>query len=274
MAEDGTGGNGGERDPQPDVEAWIRSQKEAPPPDLSVIVPAYNEERRLPPTLIEIIDVLDAQRTRYEIIVVDDGSSDGTAEMVKKFERIRPNIRLIKLPKNEGKGSAVRMGMLNARGMRLLFTDADGSSPMEEAVRLHQALDAGADVAIGSRAKRSDGTQIAARWHRVLIGRIFNNLVNLLLLPDIADTQCGFKMFTAKAAHFLFSHQTANGFSFDVELLHIAHRVRMKIEEVPINWHHVSGSKVNLFVDPLKMFRDVVIFAVRHRKMRPEAFNR
>ena len=252
----------------------MQKQPEAAPPDLSVIVPAFNEARRLPPTLIEIIDVLDSQRARYEIIVVDDGSTDETAEMVKKFERIRSNIRLIKLPKNEGKGSAVRMGMLNARGARLLFTDADGSSPMEEATRLHQALDAGADIAIGSRAKRADGTQIAARWHRVLIGRVFNNLVNVLLLPGIADTQCGFKMFTAKAGQFLFSRQTADGFSFDVEILHIAHRVGMSITEVPINWHHVSGSKVNLFVDPLKMFRDIVVFAVRHRKVRPDAFTR
>ncbi len=250
----------------------MRAQPEASPPDLSIIVPAYNEERRLPPTLIEIIDVLDAQKCRYEILVVDDGSRDGTAAMVQKFERIRPNVRLIKLPKNEGKGSAVRMGMLNARGARLLFTDADGSSPMEEAMRLSQALDSGADIAIGSRAKRSDGTQIAARWHRVLIGRVFNGLVNILLLPHIADTQCGFKMFTAKAAQFLFSRQTANGFSFDVEILHIAHRAGMTISEVPINWHHVPGSKVNLLIDPLRMLRDIVIFALRHRHVSPAEF--
>lgn len=242
--------------------------------DLSVVVPAFNEERRLPPTLLDMLAVLYDLSLKFEIIVVDDGSSDGTPEVVERAKRLHRGTRLIKFPKNRGKGAAVRAGMLAAQGRRRLFADADGSTPFEEIKRLLSALDNGADVAIGSRALFGPDTQVRTRWHRKFLGRIFNNCVNRILLPDIADTQCGFKLFTAEAADFLFARQTSDGFSFDVELLFLARRVGMRMVEVPINWVNVPGSKVNLAVDSLKMLRDVTRFRLIHRAASPADFRR
>ncbi|NLF24039.1 MAG: glycosyltransferase, partial [Deltaproteobacteria bacterium] len=173
---------------------------------------------------------------------------------------------------NRGKGFAVRIGMLNARGNLLLFADADGSAPIAELPRLEEALKQGAQIAIGSRALVSPETHVKARWYRRLPGRIFNLSVNLLVLPEFADTQCGFKLFTAKAARFLFERQRANQFSFDIELLFMAHQVGLKVVEVPINWQHVRGSKVSLLKDSIKMFVDIFVFKIRHRKLSPDAF--
>ncbi|MFM1848194.1 MAG: hypothetical protein RL417_1668 [Pseudomonadota bacterium] len=241
----------------------------APTVDLSIIIPALNEERRLPPTLIDMIDHLDGRDTTYEVIVVDDGSSDGTASVVRKFERIRPAIKLLRLPLNAGKGNAVRTGMLNATGKRILFADADGSTPFGELDRLMTALDHGADIAIGSRARVSKDTRVATVWYRKLLGRIFNGVVNLVLLPRIADTQCGFKLFTAEAAREIFPRQTARRFGFDVEILYIARQLGLLIVEVPINWSNIPGSKVNLVIDSAQMLLDVFLFRVRHRNVHP-----
>jgi dolichyl-phosphate beta-glucosyltransferase len=258
---------------QGQVDTWIAKQPVSQEiVELSVVVPAYNEQRRLPLTLIEMIDYLDSRAKSYEVIVVDDGSFDGTADLVKKFERVRERIRLIRSPRNYGKGHAVKMGMLNARGQKVLFADADGSSPVPELERLEQALAAGADLAIGSRAKKSQDTSIKTVWYRKYLGRMFNACVNWVLLPEIADTQCGFKFFTKNAARFLFEHQTANGFSFDVEILYLARRAGLKIEEVPINWENVAGSKVNLLLDPLRMFRDILRFRLKHRAITPQLY--
>lgn len=252
------------------VDAWLERQNASPPSlDLSVIVPAFNEERRLPPTLIDMIDYLDARPQSYEILVVDDGSRDHTVAVVRKFERIRRQVRLMRIPENHGKGFAVRTGMLNARGRRVLFADADGSTPISQLERLWSALDQGADVAIGSRAMNSADAAIKARWYRMLAGRIFNLCVNLFLLPRFADTQCGFKLFTAEAAQFLFQRQQSAQFSFDIEILFIARQAGLKIAEVPVNWTHVSGSKVSLARDAVKMFRDIFIFRWRHRAVVP-----
>ena len=207
----------------------------------------------------------------YEIIVVDDGSSDETIEVVSKFERVRPQVRSIRLPKNAGKGHAVRLGMLNAKGDRLLFADADGATPIIEAERLIAALDEGADIAIGSRAMLSKDTSVKTVWYSKLLGRSFNFVVNVMVLPGIADTQCGFKLFTKDAANFIFSRQTADRFSFDVEILYIAQRAGFKIKEVPVNWENIPGSKVNLVFDALKMFRDVFRFRVIHRNVKPQS---
>jgi len=237
-------------------------------------VPAFNEERRLPPTLIDIIDFFDRKGISYEVLVIDDGSKDSTAEVVRKFERVRHQVRLIQLPKNYGKGHAVRLGVLNSRGARVLFADADGATPIQEFERLEAAVAGGADIAIGSRALASADTKVATSIHRRLLGRVFNKCVNLILLPTIADTQCGFKMFTRKAAMFLFRRQRADRFSFDVELLYMAHKADLNIKEVPINWTNVPGSKVNLVHDSLAMFRDVFRFRVIHRGVDRESFNR
>lgn len=251
-----------------DIDEWLR-QGEARDDavGISVVVPAYNEELRLPRALVEMIDVLDSRSATYEIIVVDDGSSDGTSATVRQFERIRPQVRLVRLPVNRGKGHAVRTGVLNAKGARVLFADADGATPFGEISRLERALDGGADVAIGSRAMASPDTRVKTVLHRRLLGRVFNAWVNAMLLPDVADTQCGFKLFTRSAAQFLFSRQQSERFSFDVELLYIARRARLDVREVPVNWTNVPGSKVSLVVDATRMLRDVVVFRWRHREV-------
>jgi len=248
------------------VQEWIDKQPETgPQPDLSIVIPAYNEQWRLPTTLIDVIDLMDTKGLIYEVIVVDDGSSDDTCEMVRKFEKIRPQLRLISYPRNHGKGYAVRTGILNARGKRILFMDADGATSIKEIDRLMRAMDSGAEVAIGSRAKTSSETHVKTHWYRKIIGRIFNFLVNLLLIPEIADTQCGFKLFSRDAARFIFKVQRADGFSFDVELLYLAKKIGLKISEVPVNWQNVPGSKVNLLLDSTKMFLDILLYRFKHR---------
>lgn len=252
---------------------WLeRQETTATRVDLSVVVPAFNEERRLPPTLIDMIDFFDQQKLSYEILVVDDGSSDGTADVVRKFERVREQIRLIQLPRNYGKGHAVRLGVLNSRGRRILFADADGATPIEEFTRVNDAMNAGCDVAIGSRALASADTKVSTSVHRKFLGRVFNRCVNSLLLPAIADTQCGFKMFERTAGLFLFRRQRSDRFSFDVELLYMAKKAGMSIKEVPINWTNIPGSKVNLVTDSMKMFRDIFQFKMLHRNISPEQY--
>ena len=252
---------------------WFERQESvADAIELSVVVPAFNEERRLPPTLINMIDFFDRLAISYEVLVVDDGSSDGTADIVRKFERVREQVRLIQLPKNYGKGHAVRLGVLNSRGKKILFADADGATPIEEFHRLNNALIAGAPIAIGSRALASAQTKVSTSVHRRLLGRIFNRCVNTVLVPTITDTQCGFKMFTRSVALFLFRKQRSDRFSFDVELLYIAKKADIAVQEVPINWSNVPGSKVNLILDSMKMFRDIFQFRVLHRNVTPQQF--
>lgn len=242
-----------------DVSNWLEHQRELLPTiDLTVVIPAYNEQWRLPTTLVSIIDFLDNAKYSYEIIVVDDGSKDETVSIVKKFEKIRSQVRLLTLPKNRGKGEAVRTGALNARGDRVLFCDADGSTPIEELKKLQEALQDGVDLAFGSRAVISESTKVKALLHRKLIGRTFNLLVNSLLIPGVKDTQCGFKMFKADAAKFLFKRQVLSGFAFDVEILALAHKSGMTIREIPVNWQNVAGSKVNLVMDSAKMLLEVL----------------
>jgi dolichyl-phosphate beta-glucosyltransferase len=240
--------------------------------DVSIVVPAYNEERRLPPTLIDMIDYFDRQSFTYEIVVVDDGSRDGTGEVVKKFERVREQVKLIQLPKNQGKGHAVRLGVLNTRGKTILFADADGATPIGEFSKLYSAIQSGSEIVIGSRALTSTDTKVSTSVHRRLLGRIFNRWVNTVLLPDITDTQCGFKMFSRNTAQFLFKNQSSDRFSFDVELLYIARKAAIPVKEVAINWNNIPGSKVNLVVDSLKMLRDVLRFRVLHRGVTPELY--
>lgn len=255
------------------VEQFLpRSEEDAP--DISIIVPAYNEYRRLPPTLLDIINYFESKGRNYEIIVVDDGSTDDTPELVEKFARVRSEITVIRVPQNCGKGNAVRTGMLNASAPTLLFADADGSTPIAELDRLEAYLGQDADLVIGSRALRSDVTMVRTRWYRKFLGRFFNSLVNLLILPGLADTQCGFKLFKRDVARFLFSHQTSNGFGFDVEILYLARKAGLRIKEVPVNWTNVPNSKVNLLLDSTLMFKDILTFKMKHRKINGESFRK
>lgn len=257
-------------DQPPFVIEWLARQStvEQQSVDISVVIPAFNEELRLPPTLIQCIDYLEQEGVSYEIIVVDDGSRDGTAEMVRRFQRIRPQIMLITLPRNRGKGHAVRTGALNSHGEQVLIADADGSTPFPELSRLQRALEQGqADVAFGSRALADQDVVVAAKWYRRIIGRVFNLLVTSLALPGVKDTQCGFKLFTKRAARELFSRQSLDGYAFDVEVLYLARRLGFSSVEVSVNWRSIAGSKVNLLTDPIKMFAQILVIVLRHRRL-------
>lgn len=227
-------------------------------PELSLIVPAYNEQSRLEPMVRDAVAYFRGVQRPVEIIVVDDGSRDDTSGVARRLADELPEVRLIRLAANHGKGYAVRTGVVNARGQRILFADADGATPIAELARLEAALEAGADVAVGSRALSATGVRIEARFYRHVIGRAFHALVELLTVADVKDTQCGFKLFRAAVAHDLFSRMRMNGFSFDVEVLLMAVRRGYRIAEVPVNWTHQPGSKVRLTVDSLKMAVDLL----------------
>jgi dolichyl-phosphate beta-glucosyltransferase len=239
-----------------------------PVPDLSLIIPAFNEEARIGPTLGACLEYCHRTARRVEVIVVDDGSLDRTSTVVNSFASSHPEVRLIRLAENQGKGQAVRSGVVNAQGTRILFADADGATPISELESLEAALDGGADVAIGSRALQDHSVKINARWYRRAIGRIFHGLVELLTVPGVKDTQCGFKLFRGTVAHDLFSRMRVRGFSFDVEVLMMAQRGGYRIAEVPVNWTHQPGSKVNLVTDSARMLRD--LFVIRRRYLSGE----
>jgi dolichyl-phosphate beta-glucosyltransferase len=235
-------------------------------PDLSIVIPAYNEQGRLEPTLRAYLGYCRDARRDVEMIVVDDGSTDGTTSLVESLSGEFPELRLLRLAQNQGKGYAVRSGVVNARGRRLLFADADGATPIGEVERLDAALDAGADVAIGSRALAAGDVRVRSRLHRRLIGRTFHLLVRLSGVDGIADTQCGFKLFRGPVAHALFSRMRTSGFSFDVEVLLMARLCGFDIAEVPVNWTHQPGSRVNLVTDPMRMAGDLVRIRLRTLK--------
>jgi len=213
---------------------------------LSVIIPAFNEARRLPVYLDEVVGFLEGRGEPYEVIVVDDGSSDGTGALVQRVARRQPAVRLLPLGRNRGKGAAVRAGMLAAAGSRRLFTDADGATPIAELKRLEPALASGADIAIGSRVLVDAAVAVHTRPHRVAAGRVFNWLVARLGVRGVADSQCGFKLFTARAAEALFGALETVGFAFDVELLLRAQAAGFRIVEIPVNWADQEGSKVGV----------------------------
>ena len=233
----------------------------APTIDLSVVIPAHNEATRILPHLHSITKYLSSRRRSYEIIVVDDGSLDETATIVREFARLLPSVRLIRLPTCVGKGGAVRHGMLAATGRLQLFTDADGATDITELDRLEQAIQAGADVAIGSRslASRHRDFTVNARWHRTILGGCFNAIVRMGGIRGIRDTQCGFKLFERAVAYDLFSVSTINGYGFDLELLYVAQLRGYRVTEIPVNWSDQPGSKVRVLRDGLAMLRELAI---------------
>jgi dolichyl-phosphate beta-glucosyltransferase len=226
-------------------------------PDVSIVMPAYNEARRILPTLFSRAHHFSDLQLAHEIIVVDDGSSDSTAALVRELGRRLRSVRLICLPSNMGKGAAVRAGVRNATGHVVLVEDADGATPISEYHALRAAIDRGADVAIGSR-QPSEHTRVERLMKRWVMGRAFALLVNTWAVPGIADTQCGFKLFRSDAARRIFGLQRLDGFAFDVETLRIARALGYRLAEVPINWADVAGSKVNLVRDSLRMLWDVL----------------
>jgi dolichyl-phosphate beta-glucosyltransferase len=228
-------------------------------PRLSIVIPAYNEERRLGPSLAKVRAYLGRRRIHAEVLVVDDGSSDGTAQVVRKAAKAWPALRLLKLPRNQGKGAAVRAGVLGAKARRILFTDADLSTPLEELAALEARLDAGADVALGSRAVDRSRVSVSQPLYRVLAGRSFNVLVQLFSVPGIHDTQCGFKLFTAEAGRRLFAKQQVPRFGFDVEFLFLARKAGYRLAEVPVRWENSPETKVRPIRDGARAFLDLAL---------------
>jgi len=226
------------------------------PPFLSIIIPAYNEERRLPRTLEQIFTFLQEQSYTTEVIIVENGSTDQTLEIAQKFALQYKNMRVLK-ERQRGKGNAVRRGMLESKGEYRFLCDADLSMPIEEVNKfLPPELDDLA-IAIGSR-EIHGAIRYNEPHYRHLTGRVFNSLINLLLLPTLQDTQCGFKCFRADVADDIFPCQTLTGWSFDVEVLYIAKHKGYAIHEVPINWYYNPDSKVSVLQDSWKMFQDLL----------------
>ncbi len=223
-------------------------------PYLSIVIPVYNEAKRLPQTIQTITEYLKKKHFSSEIILVDDGSSDGSTEHVQQSDRIR----VLRHVKNQGKGAAVRTGMLAARGELVLFSDADLSTPIDELDVFLKHIKKYA-VVIGSRSIKGARVEQYQPLYRVLIGKVFNKFVRLITIRGIIDTQCGFKLFTRQAAQDVFKRQTMKGFSFDVEVLYIARRHGYAILEHPVRWKNAPGSKVSPLKDSIRMLRDLVI---------------
>jgi dolichyl-phosphate beta-glucosyltransferase len=226
--------------------------------DLSMVIPAYNEARRLPPTLARLRDYLEAGADTYEVLVVDDGSTDDTVAVAQAVAREWPQLEVLTLPHNQGKGAAVREGMLHARGALRAFSDADLSTPIEELPRLRSHLAGACHVAIASRDAPGSDIQVhQPRW-REFMGRTYNRILRLLVLPGIRDTQCGFKLFTSEAAEACFAPLETFRFGFDAEVLVRARRRGWEIAEVPVRWRHVEESRVGGIGDALRMLYDLV----------------
>ena len=224
----------------------------------SLVIPAYNESGRIRPTLDEILRYTGEQKWAAEILVVDDGSRDDTAAIVREYARAHPQIQLVQNPGNRGKGYSVRNGMLHARGDICLFTDADLSSPIAEAEKLFDAIHQGADIAIGSRWLQAELQTERQPLYRQAFGRIFNMLLRLVLGLRFRDTQCGFKAFRREAAQRIFPLQKIERWGFDPEILFLARRMGLRTVEVPVIWAHSEGTRLHPFRDGLRMFGDVM----------------
>jgi len=239
--------------PEPDGDPADASR-----PILSLIIPAYNESERLPPYLEAIRAYIHRHyQQRYEVIVVDDGSSDATAARLVDLCRQWPQLRTICHETNKGKGAAVRTGILAAEGAHLLYADADGATPIDQEKRLREAIEAGADLAVGSRLLRSPEVRTRRSWRRALIGRSFSLVARCLLKLPVRDTQCGFKMLRAEPAQQLFGLSQESGYLFDLEILVLAAHCGYLVTEVPINWSDQPGSRLSIGRDGWKILRDL-----------------
>ncbi|HVH64248.1 MAG TPA: dolichyl-phosphate beta-glucosyltransferase [Candidatus Dormibacteraeota bacterium] len=236
---------------------------DGPAPALSVVIPCYNEEQRLPRTIEQVERYLDARPDPYELILVDDGSSDGTRLVMDAAAGRHNGVRIEALPQNRGKGRALAIGVAAARGRQILVTDADLSTPIEELQKLEAALGNGAGIAIASRAVRGSRVEISQPIYRVVMGKAFNLVVQAVLLPGIWDTQCGFKLFRADAARKAFAGLITDGFGYDPEVLYRAKKRGVKIAEVPVVWRNSSPTKVSPLRSSLDMLKHV--FRIRFR---------
>jgi glycosyltransferase involved in cell wall biosynthesis len=227
--------------------------------ELSIVVPAFNEEHRLPKSLQSIRAYVNSRGLRAEVLVVDDGSTDSTARIVEHSRKEFPELRLISNGRNRGKGFSVRHGMLEAQGEIALFTDADLSAPIEEADKLLMALRKDSfDGAIGSRAMDRSLIEVHQSAFREQAGILFNGVVRRITGLSFEDTQCGFKAFRRERARAIFEQQRTTGFGFDPEILFLAQRKGLRIAEIPVRWAHHPATKVNLFGDSLWMLLDLL----------------
>lgn len=232
--------------------------------DVSIVIPAYNEEARIGPTLEHIARYFKERDTSFEIVLVDDGSQDRTAQVaVQKLNGIP--YQILKNSQNRGKGFSVRRGVLASKGNLILFVDSDLSTPIEDFEKLEVVLRRGCDVAIGSRAMTSSDVQIHQNFLRETMGKTFNVVARLLSFHGIKDSQCGFKAFKSQAARALFERQRLNGFCFDAEVLYLAQKMGYRVQEVGVRWRNSPDSKVHILLDPIRMFRDLFLIRWFHR---------
>jgi dolichyl-phosphate beta-glucosyltransferase len=225
---------------------------------ISIVIPAYNESARLGRTLDRVLNFVHRQGWRAEIIVVDDGSSDETAELVQTYAQRNPSVRLLSNPGNRGKGYSVRNGILHASGEFILFTDADLSSPIEEAAKLFQALENGSDIAIGSRWVRPELQTQRQSVTRQILGRVFNGILRFFLRLKFNDTQCGFKALRQHSAKAIFPLQRIEGWGFDPEILFLAQKMGLAIAEVPVLWAHDDRTRIHPLADGAKMLAEMI----------------
>lgn len=223
---------------------------------LSVVIPAYNEETRIHRTLDRILAYLRQRDIPIEILVVDDGSSDRTADSVAS--RTDPEITVIRLDRNRGKGAAVRRGALASHGDLVLLTDADLSAPIKELEKLEATYATGVEIVCGSRGHRDARIVRSQPVYRREMGNMFNHIVRLLALTSLRDTQCGFKLFRGDVAREVFSRCSIDGFAFDVECLYLAERLGYRVAEIPVSWSHVPESRVRLGTDSARMLLEVI----------------
>lgn len=228
-------------------------------PKYSIVIPAFNESARIPATLEAVIACIRANAWNAEIIVVNDGSTDNTAEIVKDIARTTPELRMIENPGNRGKGYAVRNGVLHALGEIVMFTDSDLSAPINEAERLFAAIASGADIAIGSRWLASSRQTHRQPLYRQFFGRCFNTVCRMVMRLPFADTQCGFKAFTRSAAQTVFQLQTIERWGFDPEILFIALKRGFNVQEVPVSWAHDARTRISYLRDGTQMLKELAI---------------
>jgi glycosyltransferase involved in cell wall biosynthesis len=228
-------------------------------PSYSIVIPAYNEAARIPATLQEVVACVRRQGWSAEVVVVDDGSTDATVEVVRSFAASAPEVRILQNPGNRGKGYSVRSGILHALGEVVMFTDADLSAPMEEAQGLFDAIANGADIAIGSRWLERTRQTIRQPLYRQFFGRCFNGVTRFVMGLQFADTQCGFKAFTRAAAQTVFQLQTIERWGFDPEILFIALKRGYRIQEIPVSWAHDERTRMSYLKDGMKMLQEIAI---------------
>lgn len=233
---------------------------------ISIIVPVFNEENRVEAGFPSLFSYLENNFEKWEVIYVDDGSTDRTYTKLELAAQKYPGLRLLRIPTNTGKGNAVRQAFQVSEGDLIIFSDADFSTPIEEIETLFSYIDKGFDIAIGSRSLDESNVEIRQAWLRQSLGKVFNLIIRILLPIRFQDTQCGFKMFKKEAVRMLLPQMKVNGFAFDVETLVIAQILGMKIAEVPVTWRNVLGSKVHPVKSSLEMLKDTITIRFRVAK--------